>query len=248
MKQVSYPTATLSGWFLPQQGGAIQLWVLTSVPLDQLSDAAPALLWEAGLLPYPYSQPLCLASLLLGASLAPLGGCLFFHPCSQLFLLFPPLFTESWAPCPTPILQGRFSIPPHPYCQCLCFSVLFSEGDSICPRAALDYVPRGWYGSHVWCMMLTCSFWRFPQAALEPAVRKKLCTTFLSPAGCRETFHGLEFLDVTEFNSDWCSVFCYWEKKREREMARGLSPRADTPCWLFHAGIFPAVSCSKKLF
>jgi hypothetical protein len=37
---------------------------------------------------------------------------------SQTLLLFPPLFTESSAPCPTLVLWGMFSIPPHPHCQC----------------------------------------------------------------------------------------------------------------------------------
>jgi hypothetical protein len=30
-------------------------------------------------------------------------------------------------------------------------------------------------------------------------------------------------------------------KKEKEETARGLFPRADTPYWLYHAGIFPAV-------
>jgi hypothetical protein len=98
-----YTAATLASHLLPLQCGAIQFSALPSVSGDQLRDPPPAPLWEVGLLS---------------------------HPCSQPLLLFSPLFSECLAPCPTPVFWGRFSVPPHPHCQCyiticcLCFSVL----------------------------------------------------------------------------------------------------------------------------
>jgi hypothetical protein len=69
------------------------------------------------------------------------------HHCSQPLLLFLPLFTESWVPCPTFILWGRFRVPPHPQWQCyitihcLCFSVLLGVGFNL---------PRGCTELHSW--------------------------------------------------------------------------------------------------
>jgi hypothetical protein len=76
------------------------------------------LLWEVGLLP---------------------------HPCFQPLLLDLHYFTESLAPCPTPVLQGRFSIPPPPLLV-LDYSLLFMLFSfvvcvwSVIPGAVLDYV------------------------------------------------------------------------------------------------------------
>jgi hypothetical protein len=40
--------------------------------------------------------------------------------------------------------------------------------------------------------------------------------TGFSTVGYREAFHGLGVQDVTELDSDWCSVFLKREKKREK--------------------------------
>jgi hypothetical protein len=72
-------------------------------------------------------------------------------------------------------------------------------GGSVCPGAVLDYVCGGLVGES--CVMLTCSFCRFTQAALEPASREKLHATFLTAVGHREAFHGLRVQDIAEFDS-----------------------------------------------
>jgi hypothetical protein len=56
--------------------------------------------------------------------------------------------------------------------------------------------------------MLTCSFCRCTEAALELAGREKWCATSLSVAQCGEAFYGLGVQDVAKFDSDWCSTFC----------------------------------------
>jgi hypothetical protein len=62
--------------------------------------------------PTPHSQPLCLASplVVLVQHLWDVG--LLPYHCSQPLLLFPRLFSESLAVCPTPVLWGRFNVPP----------------------------------------------------------------------------------------------------------------------------------------
>jgi hypothetical protein len=82
------------------------------------------------------------------------------------------------------------------------------EGDSICPGDALAYVPEGRggrrvrEGSRTWCVMFTCSFCRFTQAALEPASGQKWHAASLGAVKHREAVHGLGVQDVTDFNSD----------------------------------------------
>jgi hypothetical protein len=49
--------------------------------------------------------------------------------------------------------------------------------------------------------MLTCSFCRFTQAALEVAVGKN-GFSFLNTVQCREAFQGLWIQDFAEFDSD----------------------------------------------
>jgi hypothetical protein len=41
----------------------------------------------------------------------------------------------------------------------------------------------------------------------------------------REAFYALAVQNVTEFDSDQCSVFCLLDKEKEREEARGFFPR-----------------------
>jgi hypothetical protein len=76
--------------------------------------------WEVSFSPQPYSQP--------------------------LFLTLP-LFAESSAPCPTSVLQGWFSVPPHPLLSVVVYKfTVYVRGDSICPQAVLDFIPRIWVG------------------------------------------------------------------------------------------------------
>jgi hypothetical protein len=91
-------------------------------PRDQLWDPPPALLWEDGLLPQPHSQTLCFSWVLLGAGSS--SGKLVFCPVPALSLW---CFTgtESLAPCPTPVLWGRFSILPPPLLSTVDYSLLF---------------------------------------------------------------------------------------------------------------------------
>jgi hypothetical protein len=77
------------------------------------------------------------------------GDLLVTPPCSQPLLLFLPLFTESSAHCPTPILWAKFSIPTHLCCLCYItihclYCPILLVGGSICPGVVLDYVPRRW--------------------------------------------------------------------------------------------------------
>jgi hypothetical protein len=78
----------------------------------------------------------------------------------SVFLAFPTFLhrefgTVSSAPCPTPVLQGRFSIPPPTSAvgvriKFAFYVFQFCCRNSVCPGAALDYVPREWvWESHV---------------------------------------------------------------------------------------------------
>jgi hypothetical protein len=91
---------------------------------------------------------------------APLGGWLVAPPPSQPLLLYPRLFIESSAPCPTPVLLGRLSIPLPPPLSvldysslCMLFSFVGCGEDLVCPGTELDFVPGGWVGSHTRCML-----------------------------------------------------------------------------------------------
>jgi hypothetical protein len=61
----------------------------------------------------------------------------------------------------------------------------------------------------------------------------------------REAFHGLGVQDVTEFDSDSCSVFCLFgvKEKKKRNGQGAFFPGPDMPCWLC-PGIFAAVRCN----
>jgi hypothetical protein len=63
---------------------------------------------------------------------------------------FQPLFSESSAPCSTPVLRSDSAFHPTPTVGgrilfTVDVSVLYGEV-SICPGAAVNYVPRGWVG------------------------------------------------------------------------------------------------------
>jgi hypothetical protein len=133
-QQLYCPTAvSLFGWLFPQQGRAIRF---EYYPLFHETN------WGI------YNMP-CF------------GGWFFALPLLSAFVAFPVFIhwefsTGSSAPCPTPVLQGRFSIPPPPlmsvleYSLLFCFSVLL--GGFSLPRGALDYIPGEWVGdSNVVC-------------------------------------------------------------------------------------------------
>jgi hypothetical protein len=52
---------------------------------------------------------------------------LLYHPFSRHMFLTPPLLNDSLTPCPTSVLQGWFSVPPHSHCQRLQFTVYISQ-------------------------------------------------------------------------------------------------------------------------
>jgi hypothetical protein len=149
------------GWFLSQQGGEVQFWILFSVPWDQLQDPSPALLWEVGLSPNSHSQPLWLFQPLLGASLTPLGGWLITPPPFSAFVAFPEFI--HWQFCdlpPSPFSWAGSVFHPHLCCWCyitifsLCFSVLFGGWFNL-PRGCTGLcswgVGRG-VARGVWCL------------------------------------------------------------------------------------------------
>jgi hypothetical protein len=77
------------------------------------------------LCPHLHSQLLYLSHPLLGARLPTLGGLLVDLPILSVFVIHWEFGTESFAPYPSPIPQGRFSIPPSPLLSVLDYSLLF---------------------------------------------------------------------------------------------------------------------------
>jgi hypothetical protein len=76
-----------------------------------------------------------------------------------------------------------------------------SEGDSICPGPALDYVPVWWVGelhmvsdAHLFILQIHAS--RF-----EACQWGEMATTSLSMARHKKSFHKLGVQDVSEFSS-----------------------------------------------
>jgi hypothetical protein len=121
--------------------------------------------------------------------------------------------------------------------------------DSICSWAALDYVPGGWQRSCMWCVMLTCLFYKFTQAVLEPVGGEKWWTTSLSVEQCREAFYRLGVQDVREFDSDWCSIFCLLREKNKKKKQPGFFfPGRDTLCWLCCVGFSQLLGAIKSCF
>jgi hypothetical protein len=139
-------------------------------------------LWQVACLPTPALR-LCACPDLWWVLVAPVEG-----------WLVTPLLLSAFAALPA-FVHWEFSSLPHPcspgQVQCststsavsvrLRFDVCifqFCWGDSVSPGAVLDYVPwvcESRWGSHVWCMMLTCLFCRLMQAVLELASREKWC-------------------------------------------------------------------------
>jgi hypothetical protein len=87
----------------------------------------------------------------------------------------------------------------------------------------------------MWCIMLTCSFCRFIQAALEPTSGRN-GTAFLNAACRREAFYrqGVRMwqnLIMTDVLSSAC-----WEQKKREKLPVDFFPRAGVACWLCHEG------------
>jgi hypothetical protein len=142
---------TLFGRALPQLGGAIQFWVLSSVSRDQLQDPPPTRYGKLACHPTPHSQSLCLSWPPLSTRLLWGIGC---HPISVLslccFSWIHSLRVQHWAfgflthPCS--LWQVQCSVPTSAASVRLQFTAyafqFYWGGDSICPGAALDYVSR----------------------------------------------------------------------------------------------------------
>jgi hypothetical protein len=75
---------------------------------------------------------------------------------------------------------------------------------------------------------------QFHTSSFGAGWKEEVALLFFSATQCREAFHGLGFHDITEFDSDCCSVFCLLGEKRKREKkGNGLgaffSPGPNTP-------------------
>jgi hypothetical protein len=170
----------------------------------------PSLLGEIGLLLQPCSRPL------LGArSSSGRLDCHLILAFVTFLMVIPWEFgTECLGPCHNPILWGRFSIPLPPMLLVLDYSSLYmlfsfvGGKGSVCPRAALDCVPRGWVGqlpvvddAHLFVLQVhTSSFGISWQGEIMQQ---------------QETFHGLGVQDVIEVNSVWSSVFLLVRRKKK---------------------------------
>jgi hypothetical protein len=153
---------------LPQQVGTIQFEYCPLFMRPALGSTTCPALGHWLVAPPLLSAFVCLSQPLLGASWVPFGGWLVASPLFSAFIAYP-LFihwefgTENSTPCPTPLLWGRFRLPPPPLLLVLGYSWLFmlfnfvGGGDSICPGALLDYVSQG-LGRSVtrgaWCSLI----------------------------------------------------------------------------------------------
>jgi hypothetical protein len=138
---------------------------------------------------------------------------------------------ECLAPCPTPVLQGRFSIAPPSLLLVLDYSSLFMFFSFAWGGFSLS---RGCAGLFSWgvgrgVMHGAYLFCSFTQAALEPAGKEKWCCFFHYGK-----VYWLGIQDITESDSDWCSVFCYGS----------FFPRAGHALPVGLRRIFVAVSCN----
>jgi hypothetical protein len=188
---------------LPQQSGAIQLWMRPSVP--EISSRIYHLPC--------FGKLVCCPIPLVSICASP-----------NCFSLRVQCWEFASLPYP-PILQGRISIPPLPLLVVLDYSSLFmffsfvgGRGRFNLTRGCTALCSRGVVSRGV-----TCGVWCLP---VQSAVSYKQpwnwlagrnCPTFFSAVWFREAFHGLGIQDVTQFDSAWCSVFCLLgEKKKER--------------------------------
>jgi hypothetical protein len=131
--------------------------------------------------------------------------------------------TESLTPCPTPILHGRFSVLPPPLLLVLKYSLLlmfFSFAGGIIQSAqGLCWI----IFSGEMDRFVTCGTWLLPVCSAVSYKQLWSCLAgrkasffFFSAAWHREVFHGLGVQDVTEFDSDWCSISACWEKEKNK--------------------------------
>jgi hypothetical protein len=132
----------------PQQGGVFQFWMLLSV--SEIGSRIPCF----EMLAY-YTTPalsLCAFPDLWWVLISPLRGWLVTLLLLSAFTALPALVhwefgTKSLATCPTPILWGRFSVPPPPPLLVLDYGSLFMlsvllRGLLLCLGYALDYFLR----------------------------------------------------------------------------------------------------------
>jgi hypothetical protein len=223
--------------------------MLPSVPWNQLQDPPPFPFWKVGLSPHPCSQPLCLSWPLPGVSST--SGSLAYCPTLTLSLCWFTMFvhwefhSESLVPCLIPILQNRFIITPPPPLLVLDHSLLFMFFSfvrrAVQSSQGLHWImfPVGGGLAHGVC----CS------PVLSADSHKQLWrngSTFLRAVHHREAFHGLGVQDVTEFDSDWCFVFCLLEERKlnKKKWPGGFFPRTRHTLLAVPCGIFVAVRCN----
>jgi hypothetical protein len=141
--------------------------------------------------------------------------------------------TESLAPFPTSVLQGRFSIsPPHPllvldYSSLFMFFSFAGGGSSVCLGAVLDYYPREWVGELHMVNYAHLFFCSFTQATLEPAGGEKL-PPFIQCDVMKRSFpwaRGLGCYRVW-FWLMFCLLLVGRIKKKKKKWLRAFSPRA----------------------
>jgi hypothetical protein len=172
---------------------------------------------------------------------APVGGWLVTLSLLSAFAALPAFIhwefgTESWLFAPPPF-SGKGSVF-HPHFHCgyyiivghIYFSVLL--GAFSLPRCYTGLfslgVDRG-VRHGVWCSPVP-SAGSHKQLWNQPVRRNGVA--FLIAAFYREAFHGLGIQDVAEFDSDWCSIFCFWGGKKKRSHQGAFLPGPDMPSWL----------------
>jgi hypothetical protein len=144
-------------------------------PRVQLQDPPPVYFRRLACHPTP-AFTLCASLNLFWVLVALMGGWLVAPLLLSAFAAFPAFHwefgTESLAPCSTPVLWGRFSVPPSLPLVVLDYSLLFmffnfAEWGSVCPGAVLDYFPVGWVGelhvvpdAHLFILLIHTSSFR----------------------------------------------------------------------------------------
>jgi hypothetical protein len=194
---------------------------------------------------------LCASPNLCWVLVNPMGGWLTALPRSQSLLFYPHLFTES------SVLRVCFLAPPqfsgagsafhlHLHCQCwitvhcLCFSVLLESVSfcSVCPGAALYYVPGEWVGESHMVHDVQLFFLQIHTSSFGAGQWGKVMPLF---SVCKEVFYRLGVQDFSEFDLDWYSVFCFFGRKKKRQkwgqggfFPQGWTHLADCATWDFH--------------
>jgi hypothetical protein len=174
------------------------------------------------------------------------------HPCSQPLLLFLPSFTESLAPCPTPVHQGQVQCSTPPLMLMLDYNLLFMlfsffGGRSNLPRRCAGLcslgvgrgVMCGAFCSHAVSADLCRQLWNWlvGKNGVLLFSRQTLPVIGFGAAGHKKAFHRLGVQDIAKFDSGWCSIFCLFKEKKGEKWPGAFYPRADTPCCLRSTGI-----------